>query len=186
MLGAAFSSVVAVPAAGPARRTAGAVPDAEAARADDFTRHERRSRRSLGWRARGDSSVCRCAAAQRRRDPPHRPPRHGGSCARRPRAAHSADRREMRIAGRAGPAGGRSASWFPAFRSRRSTLSVRATPSTPAFFPPGCAAPTLETCARAGNITGALSTLRPGGTEAFRDRALREDFLRQHAFPFPL
>ena len=43
-----------------------------------------------------------------------------------------------------------------------------------------------ETCARAGNITGALSTLRPGGTEAFRDRTLREDFLRQHAFPFPL
>ena len=43
-----------------------------------------------------------------------------------------------------------------------------------------------EAAARAGNITGALSTLRPGGTEAFRDRALREDFLRQHAFPFPL
>lgn len=43
-----------------------------------------------------------------------------------------------------------------------------------------------ETCARAGNITGALSTLRPGGTEAFRDRGLREEFLRQHAFPFPL
>lgn len=43
-----------------------------------------------------------------------------------------------------------------------------------------------ETCARAGNITGALSTLRPGGTEAFRDRTLREEFLRQHAFPFPL
>jgi sugar/nucleoside kinase (ribokinase family) len=41
-------------------------------------------------------------------------------------------------------------------------------------------------CARAGNLTGALSTLRPGGTEAFRDRSLREDFLRQHAFPFPL
>lgn len=43
-----------------------------------------------------------------------------------------------------------------------------------------------ETCARAGNITGALSTLRPGGTEAFRDAALRESFLRQHGFPFPL
>jgi sugar/nucleoside kinase (ribokinase family) len=43
-----------------------------------------------------------------------------------------------------------------------------------------------ETCARAGNITGALSTLRPGGTEAFRDRTLRESFLRQHGFPFPL
>jgi sugar/nucleoside kinase (ribokinase family) len=43
-----------------------------------------------------------------------------------------------------------------------------------------------ETCARAGNITGALSTLCPGGTEAFRDRALRESFLRQHEFPFPM
>jgi sugar/nucleoside kinase (ribokinase family) len=28
-----------------------------------------------------------------------------------------------------------------------------------------------------GNVTGALSTLRPGGAEAFRDRALRESFL---------
>ncbi len=40
-----------------------------------------------------------------------------------------------------------------------------------------------ETCARAGNITGALSTLRPGGTEAFRDRALVRSFLGKHAFP---
>lgn len=40
-----------------------------------------------------------------------------------------------------------------------------------------------EACARAGNITGALSTLRPGGTEAFRDKALLADFLRMHAFP---
>ncbi len=39
-------------------------------------------------------------------------------------------------------------------------------------------------CAAAGNITGALSTLRPGGTEAFRDAAFRESFLRQHNFPF--
>ena len=31
-----------------------------------------------------------------------------------------------------------------------------------------------------GNITGALSTLRPGGTEAFRDSALRKAFLQQH------
>jgi sugar/nucleoside kinase (ribokinase family) len=31
-----------------------------------------------------------------------------------------------------------------------------------------------------GNITGALSTLRPGGTEAFRDAALRFAFLKQH------
>ena len=38
-------------------------------------------------------------------------------------------------------------------------------------------------CARAGNITGALSTLRPGGTEAFRDSALLSAFLREHNFP---
>lgn len=38
-------------------------------------------------------------------------------------------------------------------------------------------------CARAGNITGALSTLRPGGTEAFRDRALVKEFLARHRFP---
>jgi sugar/nucleoside kinase (ribokinase family) len=41
----------------------------------------------------------------------------------------------------------------------------------------------LETCALAGNITGALSTLRPGGTEAFRDRELMTAFLKQHNFP---
>ncbi len=39
-------------------------------------------------------------------------------------------------------------------------------------------------CATAGNIAGALSTLRPGGTEAFRDAHLRDQFLRQHSFPF--
>lgn len=38
------------------------------------------------------------------------------------------------------------------------------------------------TCARAGNITGALSTQAAGGTEAFRDSALREAFLRKHGF----
>jgi sugar/nucleoside kinase (ribokinase family) len=31
--------------------------------------------------------------------------------------------------------------------------------------------------ARMGNITGALSTLAPGGTEAFRDAELRDSFL---------
>ncbi|HUH64642.1 MAG TPA: carbohydrate kinase family protein [Terracidiphilus sp.] len=41
-----------------------------------------------------------------------------------------------------------------------------------------------ETCARAGNIAGALSTQRPGGTEAFRNRDLRESFLRDRGFPF--
>ncbi len=40
-----------------------------------------------------------------------------------------------------------------------------------------------ETCARAGNITGALSTLRPGGTESFRDKALLQQFLGAHGFP---
>jgi len=34
--------------------------------------------------------------------------------------------------------------------------------------------------AAAGNVTGALSTLRPGGTEAFRDAKLRDEFLRLH------
>jgi sugar/nucleoside kinase (ribokinase family) len=41
----------------------------------------------------------------------------------------------------------------------------------------------LETCGRAGNITGALSTQRPGGTEAFRDRELTAAFLKEHHFP---
>lgn len=39
-----------------------------------------------------------------------------------------------------------------------------------------------ETCARSGNITGALSTLRPGGTEAFREAKLREQFLEENGF----
>ncbi len=38
-------------------------------------------------------------------------------------------------------------------------------------------------CARAGNITGALSTQGAGGTEAFRDTHLRHEFLREHGFP---
>jgi sugar/nucleoside kinase (ribokinase family) len=40
-----------------------------------------------------------------------------------------------------------------------------------------------EESARAGNVTGALSTQRPGGTEAFRLRGQREAFLLQHQFP---
>jgi len=40
-----------------------------------------------------------------------------------------------------------------------------------------------EICARAGNLTGALSTQRSGGTEAFRDRDLLRSFLREHRFP---
>lgn len=38
-------------------------------------------------------------------------------------------------------------------------------------------------CAAAGNITGALSTQRAGGTEAFRDKALVRKFLNAHQFP---
>jgi sugar/nucleoside kinase (ribokinase family) len=41
----------------------------------------------------------------------------------------------------------------------------------------------LEDCARAGNIAGALSTQRAGGTEAFRDRQFMNEFLKQHNFP---
>jgi sugar/nucleoside kinase (ribokinase family) len=40
-----------------------------------------------------------------------------------------------------------------------------------------------DQCAYAGNITGALSTLRVGGTEAFRDRDLVRSFLQLHSFP---
>lgn len=40
-----------------------------------------------------------------------------------------------------------------------------------------------EECAQAGNITGALSTQRSGGTEAFRDRAFLTEFLRLHPLP---
>jgi sugar/nucleoside kinase (ribokinase family) len=40
-----------------------------------------------------------------------------------------------------------------------------------------------DECAYAGNVTGALSTLRVGGTEAFRDPDLVQNFLRQHSFP---
>lgn len=40
---------------------------------------------------------------------------------------------------------------------------------------------TIEDCLRFGNIAGALSITRPGGTEAFRDAGHREAFLRDHA-----
>lgn len=36
----------------------------------------------------------------------------------------------------------------------------------------------LPTCLASGNLAGALSTTRPGGTEAFRDPAHRESFLK--------
>jgi sugar/nucleoside kinase (ribokinase family) len=38
----------------------------------------------------------------------------------------------------------------------------------------------LSACLASGNLAGALSTTRPGGTEAFRDVKQREDFLRNH------
>ena len=38
----------------------------------------------------------------------------------------------------------------------------------------------LPACLAAGNLGGALSTTRPGGTEAFRDSEYREQFLRAH------
>jgi sugar/nucleoside kinase (ribokinase family) len=40
----------------------------------------------------------------------------------------------------------------------------------------------LETCLAYGNLAGALSTTRAGGTEAFRDRAHCDQFLREHDF----
>jgi len=38
----------------------------------------------------------------------------------------------------------------------------------------------IETCLAHGNMAGALSTTRPGGTEAFRDEAYRQQFFRDH------
>ena len=38
----------------------------------------------------------------------------------------------------------------------------------------------IEECLKFGNIVGALSVTRPGGTEAFRDADHRESFLRNH------
>jgi sugar/nucleoside kinase (ribokinase family) len=39
----------------------------------------------------------------------------------------------------------------------------------------------LPTCLRAGNLAGALSTTRAGGTEAFRDTKWREQFFRENS-----
>jgi len=38
----------------------------------------------------------------------------------------------------------------------------------------------LQTCLAGGNLAGAFSTTRPGGTEAFRERAKWQEFLQQH------
>jgi sugar/nucleoside kinase (ribokinase family) len=43
----------------------------------------------------------------------------------------------------------------------------------------------LPTCLASGNLAGALSTTRPGGTEAFRDNAHRERFLAEHGSGSP-
>jgi sugar/nucleoside kinase (ribokinase family) len=37
----------------------------------------------------------------------------------------------------------------------------------------------LKVCLKMGNLAGALSTTRPGGTEAFRDAAYRDTFIQQ-------
>lgn len=41
----------------------------------------------------------------------------------------------------------------------------------------------IETCLAYGNLAGALSTTRPGGTEAFRDAQHREQFFRNNGGP---
>jgi sugar/nucleoside kinase (ribokinase family) len=38
----------------------------------------------------------------------------------------------------------------------------------------------LQSCLAAGNLAGAFSTTRPGGTEAFRDSQYRDSFLQNH------
>jgi sugar/nucleoside kinase (ribokinase family) len=43
----------------------------------------------------------------------------------------------------------------------------------------------LVTCLAWGNLAGALSTTKPGGTEAFRDREWREEFLREQGIAVP-
>ena len=40
----------------------------------------------------------------------------------------------------------------------------------------------LPTCLAYGNLAGALSTTRPGGTEAFRDAEYRASFFRTRGF----
>jgi sugar/nucleoside kinase (ribokinase family) len=38
----------------------------------------------------------------------------------------------------------------------------------------------LQACLASGNMAGAFSTTRPGGTEAFREPAKWQEFLQQH------
>lgn len=63
------------------------------------------------------------------------------------------------------------------------TIGVGETASRPDFFQPGWAALLRKNVLKAGNIRGALSTQRPGGTEAFRDRAFVTEFLRWNPLP---
>ena len=59
----------------------------------------------------------------------------------------------------------------------RSTPSAPATALTPDSCMSTCAASDLPTCLASGNRAGALSTTRPGGTEAFRDADASRDVL---------
>jgi len=43
----------------------------------------------------------------------------------------------------------------------------------------------IARCLASGNVAGALSVTRAGGTEAFRDAAHREQFLQQHLYATP-
>jgi sugar/nucleoside kinase (ribokinase family) len=43
----------------------------------------------------------------------------------------------------------------------------------------------VPACLASGNLAGALSVTRAGGTEAFRDAAHREEFLRQYRTALP-
>jgi sugar/nucleoside kinase (ribokinase family) len=43
----------------------------------------------------------------------------------------------------------------------------------------------LADCLKAGNLAGAFSTTRPGGTEAFRDMKYRETFFRERGGGIP-
>jgi sugar/nucleoside kinase (ribokinase family) len=44
----------------------------------------------------------------------------------------------------------------------------------------------LPACLASGNTAGALSTTRPGGTEAFRDATHRKGFFLKHGKVYPL
>ena len=69
--------------------------------------------------------------------------------------------------------------WFAASQSVQPVDTIGAGDSFNAGFLKGyLEGQPLAVCAAMANATAALSTLRSGGTEAFRDRELREEFLR--------